>query len=87
MDELRLYGRKIREWKCVIVEVVVLPEHITSSLAVDLPDTLVPHSFSEDSEPTQDNEIHQTSSGVETEVLPVETAEPQSSCLHTTDDD
>ena len=75
------------ETKYVIVEVIVLPEHITSSLAVELADTLVPHSFSEASDPTQDNEIHQTSSCVETEVHSVETAEPQSNCLHTTDDD
>ena len=69
------------------MDVVVLPEHITSSLAVEWADTLVPHSLNENSDPTQDNEIHQTSSCVETEVHSVETAEPQSSCLHTTDDD
>ena len=83
------YGHKIRECKYVIVEVIILPEHITSSLAVELPESLVPHSLSEDSDPTQDDEIHHvpTRSCVETEVLSVETAEPQSSCLHTTDDD
>ena len=62
------YGHTLRQCKYVIIEAIILPEHTTSSLAVELAETLVPHSFSEDSDPTQDKEIHQTSSGVETEV-------------------
>ena len=67
--------------------VVVLPEQIISSLAVEFPDSFVPHSLSEDSDPTQEDEIHQTGSCIEPEVISLDTAEPQSSCRHTTDDD
>ena len=66
---------------------MVLPEQIIFSLAMEFPDIFVPHSLKEDSEPTQDDDINQTGSSVETEVLSVETAEPQSSCRHTTADD
>ena len=50
-------------------------------------DICVPHSFSEDSDPTQEVVILQVGLCVEPELLSVETAEPQSSCRHTTDDD
>ena len=64
-----------------------LPEQMTSSLAVELPEILVPHSLSEVSDPKHDDEIHHTGSCIEPEVISLETAEPQSSCLQTTDDD
>ena len=50
-------------------------------------DTCAPHSLSEDSEPTQEDEIHHTGSCIEPEVISLDTAEPQYNCRHTTDDD
>ena len=46
-----------------------------------------PQSTSEYSVPTQDDGMTHPGLRVELEVNSVETAEPQSSCLHTTDDD
>ena len=46
-----------------------------------------PQSTSEYSGPTQDDGIIHPGLRVELEVNSVETAEPQSSCRHTTDDD
>ena len=65
----------------------MLPEQFTSSTYKEVADIFVPHSFSEDSDPTQEDVILQAGLCVEPELLSVETAEPQPNCLHTTDDE
>ena len=54
---------------------------------MEVADIFGPHSSSEDSDPRQEVVILQVRLCAEPELLSVETAEPQPSCLHTTDDD
>ena len=65
----------------------LLPEQFTSSLVVESKDPSVPHSVSEDSDPPQGDVISHTGWSVKPKLLFTETAEPQSSCLHTTADE
>ena len=65
----------------------LLPEQITSSLSVEIKDPFVPHSLGEDSDPTQGDVITHTGCCVKPNMLFIETAEPHSSCLHTTADE
>ena len=65
---------------------LLLPEQVTSSPSTEPADCIVAHSLSENSEPLQEDVIHHTGWRSEPILHLVSTAEPQSSCLHTTDD-
>ena len=63
------------------------PEQITTSLSLDcLYSSILPHSLSEDSDPSQEDTMRRMGTLRPRELIFAETAEPQFSCLHSTAD-